>query len=57
MGLLRSWRFSTVCKTVGYAFIGSNPIKPTKFAVTLCEKGCGLKTAVVFKIGSEVVGH
>lgn len=30
MGLLRSWRFSTVCKTVGYAFIGPNPIKPTK---------------------------
>ena len=32
MGLLRSWRFSTVCKTVGYAFIGPNPIKPTKIA-------------------------
>ena len=29
MGNLRSWRFSSVCKTDGYAFGGPNPPLPT----------------------------
>ncbi len=33
MGMLKSWRSSSVCKTDGYAFGGSNPPIPTTYSI------------------------
>ena len=37
MGMLKSWRTSSVCKTDGYAFDGPNPSIPTILYSTLAQ--------------------